>query len=115
MFIRWKRRQEEATGRWIKIAYLIGSVRTADGPRPPDTWALAWFYEGEENQNLRHRDVWPLHWFYEGEENQAGPDYFWFVAEQVLKRHTPPEDRARLIAELERVIPRPAAGFFFLD
>jgi hypothetical protein len=59
--------------------------------------------------------VWPLHWFYEDEENYAGPDYFWFVAERVLKRHTLPEDRARLIAELERVIPRPATGFFFLD
>jgi hypothetical protein len=88
MFVRWKRRQSRP-GYRAKVAVLVQSVRTAKGPRLKHICYLGSVEEGQE------RDQW----------NRRG---FWYGVEPNLdKAGITGEDRARILATLEAVVPRP--------
>jgi hypothetical protein len=93
MFVRWKRRprtkRKQLTGEWVKWAVLVQSVNTESGPRQKYIGYLGSIFEGHE-QELGH---------------QIG---FWEPTERHLDRlGLSREDRARIVASLQSVVPKP--------
>jgi hypothetical protein len=66
MFVRWKRRERtrmngwerQGTGKWVKTAVLIESVRTEKGPRQKHVCYLGTIREGFESSHYHCKDFW---------------------------------------------------------